>query len=42
MRKCGYGLNRAIGVIKCKKRDAFFWKVNFMESLERFSQKEDT
>lgn len=34
--KYGYDLDRAIQYIKSKKRDAFFYQVNFRDSLEKF------
>lgn len=34
--KCGYTLEDAIAYIRGKKKDAFFWSVNFRNSLEQF------
>lgn len=34
--KCGYSLLDAITYIRSKKKDAFFWSVNFRDSLEQF------
>jgi dual specificity MAP kinase phosphatase len=35
-KKCGYTLEDAITYIRGKKKDAFFWSVNFRDSLEKF------
>lgn len=34
--KCGYELKDAIRYIREKKKDAFFWNVNFRDSLEMY------
>lgn len=34
--KCGYSLPDAIHYIRSKKKDAFFWSINFRDALERF------
>lgn len=36
--KRGYTLVEAIHYIREKKRDAFFWMVNFRDSLEHYTQ----
>lgn len=36
MSKKGYTLNDAIAYIREKKKDAFFWQINFIKSLEQY------
>lgn len=36
MSKCGYSLVDAIHHVREKKKDAFFWSVNFRDSLEQY------
>lgn len=36
MTKQGYKLEDAITYIRSKKKDAFFWSVNFKDSLEQY------
>lgn len=36
--KCGYSIQDAIRTVRNKKRDAFFWTINFKESLDRYVQ----
>lgn len=37
MKHRGYSLEDAIHFLRHKKKDAFFWQVNFREALERFA-----
>lgn len=36
MKFCGMSLENAIRHVRTKKPDAFFWSINFLESLQRF------
>jgi hypothetical protein len=35
--KCGYSLSDAIALVRAKKQDAFFWTVNFQDSLDEYA-----
>lgn len=37
MRYYGFNVDKAIQYVREKKRDAFFWRVNFRESLDQFA-----
>ncbi len=36
MKYCGMNLETAVRLIRERKRDAFFWSINFLDPLQRF------
>lgn len=37
MAKRGFTMEEAVSYVRSKKRDALFWTINFLDSLQRFS-----